>query len=64
MARLLETTRTALQIRRGPRPEATALVRGRPAIAGGPKDLAWIHPVGREMTGDDWHDGKLHVISI
>ena len=39
--------------------------RARPAIRGGPKDLAWLHPSGREMTGDDWHDdepgGGRHV---
>ena len=25
--------------------------RARPPIEGGPKDLAWLHPAGREMTG-------------
>ena len=33
--------------------------RGGPTIDGGPKDLAWLHPEGREMTGDDWHDDGL-----
>ncbi len=44
-------TRAALRLRR----EHPALRQrhhffGRPTIAGGPKDLAWLHPTGREMT--------------
>jgi len=60
-----EMTRTALRIRRE---HATLRQRhwfeGRPAITGGPKDLAWIHPEGREMTADDWHDDALRVIGM
>ena len=37
---------------------------GRPTVPGGPKDLAWIHPAGHEMTGDDWHDAGLRVIGM
>jgi glycogen operon protein len=33
-------------------------------MVGGPKDLAWIHPKGREMDGEDWNDTLLHVIGM
>ncbi|MDQ6522479.1 glycogen debranching protein GlgX [Nocardioides sp. LHD-245] len=60
-----EVTRAALQLRR----EHHALrqrhwFEGRPAIVGGPKDLAWLHPSGREMTDDDWHDAGLRTIGM
>ena len=60
-----EITRTALRIRRE---HGTLRQRhwfeGRPAITGGPKDLAWVHPEGREMRGDDWQDDALRVIGM
>jgi glycogen operon protein len=60
-----DITRTALQIRREhPALRQRHWFEGRPAITGGPKDLAWIHPDGREMTGDDWHDDTLRVIGM
>jgi glycogen operon protein len=60
-----EVTRTALRIRREhPALRQRHWFEGRPAITGGPKDLAWIHPEGREMTGDDWHDDGLRVIGM
>ncbi|WP_246004031.1 glycogen debranching protein GlgX [Nocardioides marmoriginsengisoli] len=60
-----DVTRTALRLRREhPALRQRHWFEGRPAIAGGPKDLAWIHPAGREMTGDDWHDGDLRVIGM
>src|SRR6185295_17338146 len=34
--------------------------RGEPTIKGGPKDLSWIHPDAREMTGDDWNNWNNH----
>ena len=37
---------------------------GRPTIEGGPKDLVWVHPCGREMTGDDWSDNELAVVGM
>ncbi len=60
-----EVTRAALRLRR----EHHALrqrhwFEGRPAIVGGPKDLAWLHPSGREMTDDDWWDASLHTIGM
>ena len=33
-------------------------------MRGGPKDLAWLHPDGREMTGDDWHDPTLTTFGM
>ncbi len=60
-----EITRVALQIRREhPALRQRHWFEGRPAIVGGPKDLAWVHPSGREMTGDDWQDGDLRVVGM
>ncbi|MGN6160268.1 MAG: glycogen debranching protein GlgX, partial [Marmoricola sp.] len=62
---LHETVRTALAIRRQhPALRQRHWFEGRPTAEGGPKDLAWIHPTGREMTEDDWHDELLHVIGM
>jgi glycogen debranching enzyme GlgX len=60
-----DITKTALRLRR----EHKALrqrhwFEGRPTIRGGPKDLAWLHPSGREMTPDDWHDHDLRAIGM
>jgi glycogen operon protein len=38
--------------------------RGEPTTKGGPKDLSWIHPDGREMTGDDWNNGNNHALGM
>ncbi|MCX6397551.1 MAG: glycogen debranching protein GlgX [Propionibacteriales bacterium] len=63
--RMWDMTRTALKIRREhPALRQRHWFEGRPAIKGGPKDLAWIHPAGREMSGDDWHDTDLKVIGM
>ena len=44
---IFEITRTALQIRRDhPALRQRHWFEGRPAIVGGPKDLAWMHPDG------------------
>jgi glycogen operon protein len=60
-----EVTRTALRLRREhPALRQRHWFEGRPAIRGGPKDLAWLHPSGREMTGDDWHDEHLAVVGM
>ncbi len=46
-----EITKTALRLRRDhPALRQRHWFEGRPAIKGGPKDLAWMHPDGREMT--------------
>ncbi|HET8961056.1 glycogen debranching protein GlgX [Nocardioides sp.] len=62
---LYEVTKAALRLRK----EHPALrqrhhFEGTPSIAGGPKDLAWLHPSGREMTEADWHDDTLHVVGM
>ncbi len=60
-----EITKTALRLRR----EHPALRQrhhfsGTPSIAGGPKDLAWIHPSGHEMSEQDWFDRATHGIGM
>ncbi|MEO5854271.1 MAG: glycogen debranching protein GlgX [Nocardioides sp.] len=62
---LYETTKAALRLRR----EHPALRQrhhfvGAPTIEGGAKDLAWIHPDGREMSEKDWYDGSLRVVGM
>jgi pullulanase/glycogen debranching enzyme len=57
-----EVVREALRLRRE---HATLRQRhwfeGRPTVPGGLKDLAWIHPSGREMTAEDWHSDQAVV---
>jgi glycogen debranching enzyme GlgX len=60
-----EVTKAALRLRR----EHPALRQrhhfsGTPNIVGGPKDLSWIHPSGREMTEQDWFDTHAHGIGM
>jgi isoamylase len=38
--------------------------RGEPTFKGGPKDLCWLRPDGREMTDADWHDWNRHVLGM
>src|SRR4029079_2407485 len=38
--------------------------RGEPTIKGGPKDLSWIHPDGREMGDDDWRNGENQTLGM
>ncbi|NYG60631.1 glycogen operon protein [Nocardioides daedukensis] len=60
-----EVTKAALRLRREhPALRQRHWFEGRPAIQDGPKDLAWLHPSGREMTGDDWFDESLAVIGM
>ncbi|MCM0621900.1 glycogen debranching protein GlgX [Nocardioides bruguierae] len=52
-----ETTKRALRLRKDhPALRQRHWFEGRPTIVGGPKDMAWLHPSGREMTPQDWHD--------
>ena len=37
---------------------------GHPVGDGRRKDLAWLHPAGREMTHTDWFDTGLHTIGM
>ncbi len=60
-----DLVKTALRLRREhPALRQRHWFEGRPAIQGGPKDLAWLHPTGREMTGDDWHDHDLSAVGM
>ncbi|MCX6401451.1 MAG: glycogen debranching protein GlgX [Propionibacteriales bacterium] len=60
-----EVTRAALRLRREhPALRQRHWFEGRPTIVGGPKDLAWLHPSGREMTDQDWYDTELHTIGM
>ncbi len=60
-----ELTRAALRLRRKhPALRQRHWFEGRPTMDGGPKDLAWLHPSGREMTADDWHDDSLSTLAM
>ena len=60
-----EITRAALRLRREhPALRQRHWFEGRPTIEGGPKDLAWMHPSGREMREQDWHDATLRTIGM
>jgi glycogen debranching enzyme GlgX len=60
-----EVTKTALRLRRDhPALRQRHWLAGRPAIHGGPKDLAWLHPSGREMTAEDWHDPGMTAVGM
>ncbi|QDH10861.1 glycogen debranching protein GlgX [Nocardioides dongxiaopingii] len=60
-----ETTKAALRLRRShPALRQRHWFEGRPTIAGGPKDLVWLHPGGREMTTADWHDQDLTTLGM
>ncbi|MFP5252945.1 MAG: glycogen debranching protein GlgX [Actinomycetes bacterium] len=62
---LYETTKTALRLRRQhPALRQRHFLAGAPTVEGGPKDLAWIHPEGREMTDADWFDESLHTFGM
>ena len=62
---VFEITQAALRLRREhPALRQRHFFEGRPTIRGGPKDLAWLHPSGREMTGDDWYDPTLTVLGM
>jgi glycogen operon protein len=62
---IYELTRAALRLRREhPALRQRHWFEGRPTLEGGPKDLAWLHPSGREMTNGDWHDDSLGVVGM
>jgi glycogen operon protein len=62
---LYEVTKAALRLRRQhPTLRQRHHLEGRPAVPGGPKDLAWIPPTGREMTEADWCDEGLHQFGM
>jgi glycogen operon protein len=60
-----EITKAALRLRREhPALRQRHWFEGRPTIVDGRKDLTWVHPEGREMTGDDWADNELAVVGM
>ena len=60
-----EIAKTALRLRRDhPALRQRHFLEGRPTVKGGPKDLAWIHAEGREMTEADWFDESLHTFGM
>ena len=60
-----DVTKAALRLRREhPALRQRHWFEGRPTIEGGPKDLVWLHPSGREMAGDDWADDALSVVGM
>ena len=62
---LYEFTKTALRLRREhPALRQRHWFEGRPTIEGGPKDLVWLHPEGREMSSVDWRDDSVKVIGM
>ncbi len=62
---LLDLTKTALALRhRHPALRQRHFLEGRPTKPGGAPDLAWMHPSGREMSIDDWHDGSLLTVGM
>ena len=60
-----DLVKTALRLRRDhPALRQRHHFVGTPTIEGGPKDLAWMHPTGREMTQPDWYDGRLTALGM
>jgi len=60
-----EVTKTALRLRRDhPALRQRHHFAGTPTLEGGPKDLAWIHPSGREMEAQDWFDDGLRIVGM
>jgi glycogen operon protein len=58
-------TKATLRLRREhPALRQRHYLEGRPTVPGGPKDLAWVHPEGREMTESDWFDSGLHTFGM
>jgi glycogen debranching enzyme GlgX len=60
-----DITKAALRLRREhPALRQRHWFEGRPTIVDGPKDLVWLHPSGREMTGEDWADNDLNIVGM
>jgi glycogen operon protein len=60
-----DITKATLRLRREhPALRQRHWFEGRPTIEGGRKDLVWVHPEGREMTGDDWADNELSIVGM
>ena len=63
---MLTLVRRLLALRRSaPVLRQPAFFEGRPVAGGnGCKDLAWFHPVGRELRAEDWFDSGLRSIGM
>jgi len=62
---IYDIAKNALRLRREhPALRQRHYLEGRPTVEDGPKDLAWIHPEGREMTEADWYDDALHTFGM
>jgi len=62
---LLEFTRQCFRIfRSNPVLRRRTFFTGRPIADGGVKDLTWVRPDGREMTGADWADSSRQVLGM
>jgi glycogen operon protein len=60
-----EITKTALRLRREhPALRQRHWFEGSPTIKGGPKDLVWVHPSGREMSTADWNDDACRTVGM
>ena len=60
-----EVAKAALALRRRhPALRQRHHFEGRPTVAGGSQDLRWLHPSGREMSAEDWHDPRLHTLGM
>ncbi len=60
-----DVAKAALRLRREhPALRQRHFLAGAPTVEGGPKDLAWVHPDGREMTAADWFDDSLHTFGM
>ena len=60
-----DITKTALRLRREhPVLRQRHWFEGLPTIRGGIKDMAWIHPSGREMSTDDWNDDGCRTVGM
>ena len=58
VARLIRFRRDHAPLRRGEH-FTGAVIDGRQI-----KDITWLHPDGREMVEDDWHDSQLHGVGF
>jgi isoamylase len=62
---LLEFARLVVNLRREhPALRHRHFFEGRPAFLGGPKDLAWFAPDGRELTDDLWWSPSLQTLGM
>ena len=60
-----DLVKTALRLRRDhPALRQRHHFAGTPSLDGGPKDLTWIHPSGREMEAHDWFDDGLRALGM